>query len=302
MRQHAYQRNGKMKKNFHFGTTGKKAWLLALSLLCFCTTAVAQITYTSVQSGRWSDPDTWGTRGTTNTIPGTVEGDVAIISTGHTVTLNVSPQNTLASVTVNNGGTLRYGSAASYTLKARNVTVNSGGEIDLAPARRPLTHELLLEPLSTDPATEATTFQNNGTVNFVRQSTQCNTIFSRSTKGPQSLIGTGTFNLGTVVMENTSTVLPPDDFASLPETDATQTIGQQGGRPITMQTLVIDNAVAQVRGRTSFPTSYREDNPTIVSVPLTISQNIFLQRGILILNRADNTITQPHGREYSDWE
>ena len=299
MRQHARQRSTKMREHLHLGIRGKRTWLLALSLFCWCTTAaMAQTTYNSIASGNWNSTSTWSPAG----VPGSVEGDVVVINTGHIVTLNVSPSNTLASVTVNNGGTLRYGSAASYTLKARNVTVNSGGEIDLAPARRPLTHELLLEPLSTDPATEATTFQNNGTVNFVRQSTQCNTIFSRSTKGPQSLIGTGTFNLGTVVMENTSTVLPPDDFASLPETDATQTIGQQGGRPITMQTLVIDNAVAQVRGRTSFPTSYREDNPTIVSVPLTISQNIFLQRGILILNRADNTITQPHGREYSDWE
>jgi hypothetical protein len=56
-----------------------------------------------------------------------------------------------------------------------------------------------------------------------------------------------------------------------------------------MRNLLINNAVAQVRGRTSFPTSYREDNPTIVLVPLTISQFILLQRGILILNRADNT-------------
>jgi len=276
-----------MKKNFHFGTTGKKAWLLALSLLCFCTTAVAQTIYTSAQSGPWSNPATWGT---TNTIPGTVEGDVAIINTGHTVTLNVSPQNRLASVTVNNGGTLRYGPAASFTLKARNVTVNSGGTIDLAPALF-RTHQLQLEPLSTDPANVATTFQNNGTVNFVNNILNtCVTIFTRSTKGQQSLIGTGTFNLGTVVMENISTVLPPDDFASLPETDATQTIGQQGGSAITMQNLLIDNAVARVRGTTfTFPTRYREDNPTIVLVPLTISQNIILERGILILNGADNT-------------
>jgi len=128
MRQRAYQRNGKMKKNFHFGTKGKKAWLLALSLLCFCTTAVAQTTYTSVQSGPWSDPDTWGT---TNTIPGTVEGDIAIIRTGDIVTLDVSvsPTNTLASVTVN--GTLLYDAGGPRTLRARTVTVNSGGTIDL---------------------------------------------------------------------------------------------------------------------------------------------------------------------------
>jgi hypothetical protein len=212
MRQRAYQRNGKMKKNFHFGTKGKKAWLLALSLLCFCTTAVAQTTYTSVQSGPWSDPATWGT---TNTIPGTVEGDDSNYQyRRHTVTLNVSPSNTLASVTVN--GTLLYDAGGSRTLRARTVTVNSGGTIDLIDPTSALIHQLWLEPLSTDPANVATTFQNNGTVNFVRPPAQCNTIFLRSTKGPQSLKGTGiTFNLSAVVMLNTSTLAPTTDFALL---------------------------------------------------------------------------------------
>ena len=117
-----------MRKHLHLGTTGKKAWLLALSLLCFCTTAVAQTTYISAQSGSWSNPATWGT---TNTIPGTVEGDIAIIRTGDIVTLDVSvsPTNTLASVTVN--GTLLYDAGGPRTLRARTVTVNSGGTIDL---------------------------------------------------------------------------------------------------------------------------------------------------------------------------
>jgi hypothetical protein len=87
-------------------------------------------------------------------------------------------------------------------------------------------------------------------------------------------------------MVNTSTLAPTTDFAPPAETIATQTIGEQGGSAITMQNLLIDNAVARVRGTTfTFPTRYREDNPTIVLVPLTISQNIILQRGILILNK-----------------
>jgi len=272
-----------MKKNFHFGTKGKKAWLLALSLLCFCTTAVAT-TYTSVQSGPWNNPSTWSPAG----VPGTVEGDVAIINTGHIVTLDVSPPNTLASVTVN--GTLLYDAVASRTLRARTVTVNSGGTIDLVVPAFFLSHELRLEPLSTDPANVATTFQNNGMVDFVRPLTQCITRFSRSTKGLQWLRGTGTFDLSAVVMLNTSTLAPTTDFAPLAETDATQIIGEPGGSSITMQTLLINNAVAQVRGTTfTFPTRYREDNPTIVLVPLTISQDIFLQRGILILNRSNGS-------------
>jgi hypothetical protein len=101
MRQRAYQRNGKMKKNFHFGTKGKKAWLLALSLLCFCTTAVAQTTYTSFQSGPWNNTSTWLPAG----VPGSGTNDAVVIDAGHTVTLDVSPTNTLASVTVNSNGT-----------------------------------------------------------------------------------------------------------------------------------------------------------------------------------------------------
>ncbi len=276
-----------MRKHLHLGIKGKRAWLLALSLCCWCTTAaMAQTTYTSIASGDWNNPSTWSPAG----VPGSVEGDVAIIAAGHTVTLNISPTNTLASVTVNNGGTLRYGPSVSYTLRARDVTVNPGGTIILVPSLF-LSHTMRLEPLSTDPANVATTFLNNGTVNLVAStSVTCGIVFLRSTKGPQELKGTGTFNLATVSMINQSTSLPPDDFAPSPETDATQTIGQAGGSAITMQSLQINNAVARVRGTTvTFPTRYREDNPTLVYVPLTITQDILLQRGILILNRADNT-------------
>ncbi|RFM24933.1 MAG: hypothetical protein D0433_03260 [Candidatus Thermochlorobacter aerophilum] len=291
MRQHARQRSVKMRKHLHLGTTGKKAWLLALSLLCFCTTAVAQITYTSVQSGSWSNPLTWLPNG----VPGTVEGDEAIISTGDIVTLDVSPPNTLASVTVDDGGTLEYDNVAARTLKARDVTVNSLGKITLQPSAI-TTHQLLLEPLSTDPANMATTFQNNGTVDLVVGTAVCTTRFSRSTYGPQSLIGTGTFDLGPVIMENFSATLLPNELDDPAETDATQTIGQSGGSSIEieMQSLEINNQVGQVRFAVTIDylnetPRYREDNPTVVLAQLKISGNLILKRGILILNRADNT-------------
>jgi hypothetical protein len=293
MRHHARQRSVKMRKHLHLGIRGKRAWLLALSLLCFCTTAVAQTTYISAQSGPWSDPDTWGTTGTTNTIPGSGTNDAVVISSGHIVTLNVSPTNTLASVTVNSNGTLEYDDVAARTLKARNVTVNSSGKITLKTSEI-TTHQLLLEPLSTDPANEATTFQNNGTVDLVVGTAVCTTRFSRITYGPQSLTGTGTFDLGPVIMENFSATLLPTVLNAPAETDATQTIGQSGGSSIEMQSLEINNEVGQVRfavtiDYTSETPRYREDNPTVVLVPLKISGNLILKRGILILNRADNT-------------
>jgi hypothetical protein len=292
MRHHARQRSVKMRKHLHLGIRGKRAWLLALSLLCFCTTAVAQTptTYISAHSGSWNNPSTWSPAG----VPGTVEGDEAIIDAGHTVTLDVSPTNTLASVTVYSNGTLEYDNVAR-TLKARDVTVNSLGKITLQNSAI-TTHQLRLEPLSGDPANVATTFQNNGTVDLVVGTAVCTTRFSRSTYGPQSLTGTGTFDLGPVIMENFSATLLPTVLNAPAETQATQTIGQSGGSSIQMQmqSLEINNQVGQVRFAVTIDylnetPRYREDNPTVVLAKLKISGNLILKRGILILNRADNT-------------
>jgi hypothetical protein len=291
MRHHARQRSVKMRKHLHLGIRGKRAWLLALSLLCFCTTAaMAQTTYISIASGNWNSTSTWWPTG----VPGTVEGDEAIIDAGHTVTLDVSPTNTLASVTVYSNGTLEYDNVAR-TLKARDVTVNSLGKITLQNSAI-TTHQLRLEPLSGDPANVATTFQNNGTVDLVVGTAVCTTRFSRSTYGPQSLTGTGTFNLGPVIMENFSATLLPTLLSAPAETQATQTIGQSGGSSIQMQmqSLEINNQVGQVRFAVTIDylnetPRYREDNPTVVLAKLKISGNLILKRGILILNRADNT-------------
>jgi hypothetical protein len=219
-----------------------------------------------------------------------------VIGTGHTVTLDVSPTNTLASVTVDNG-TLEYDNVAARTLKARDVTVNSLGKITLQ-ASAITTHQLLLEPLSGDLPSTPTTFQNDGIVELVVGTAVCTTRFSRITYGPQSLTGTGNFNLGPVIMENFSATLLPTLLSAPAETQATQTIGQSGGSSIQMQSLEINNQVGQVRFAVTIDylnetPRYREDNPTVVLVPLTISGNLILKRGILILNRADNTSLNP---------
>jgi hypothetical protein len=213
-----------------------------------------------------------------------------VIDAGHTVTLDVSPTNTLASVTVNSNGTLEYDNVEARTLKARDVTVNFLGKITLQTSAI-TTHQLLLEPLSGDLPSTPTTFQNDGIVELVVGTAVCTTRFSRITYGPQSLTGTGNFNLGPVIMENFSATLLPTLLSAPAETQATQTIGQSGGSSIQMQSLEINNAVAQVRGTTSFfpAARYREDNPTIVLVPLMISGNLILKRGILILNRSNGS-------------
>ncbi|PIO47487.1 MAG: hypothetical protein CMR00_10260 [[Chlorobium] sp. 445] len=241
-----------MKKNFDL-----KFCLTLLMTLSLYVPLVAQTTYTSLQSGLWNT-STWSPSG----VPGTVEGDEVIIDAGHTVELNITPAQTLAKVTVKNGGTLRFNpTGGPKTLKTRDVEVEAGGKIELMPASF-ITHQLWITPLSTDPPNQPTTFQNNGSVDFNETLTDCVLRFTRNTKGPQRLIGTGAtlFDLGPVVMENLNTTPPTTDFQPFAELDATQVIGEAGGSSISMQSLLIENKVGQVRG-TRTPSLWNSNPP-----------------------------------------
>ncbi|MFN3426774.1 MAG: T9SS type A sorting domain-containing protein [Candidatus Thermochlorobacter sp.] len=290
-----------MKKNFSL-----KFCLTLLITLSLYVPLVAQTTYTSEGSGNWSNPSTWSPEG----VPGSVEGDQAIINAEDTVVLDISPPQTLAKVTVESDGILLFSpTSGAKTLKTRDVEVKTGGTIDLIIPTFFVGHDLQITPLSSDPPNQLTTFQNNGSVDFNYALTNCVLRFTRNTKGPQRLIGTGAtlYDLGPVVMENLSTVSPTTDFAPFAELDATQVIGEAGGSPISMQALLIDNRVGQVRGTRLpytvtptppapfFPVSYRyrEDNPTVVLVNLNIQQNLFVQQGVMILN-GNNGATLSH--------
>ena len=65
------------------------------------TPAYAASTFTSIQSGDWTDPDTWNQ----GSVPDSGNGDSVIIATGHTVTLT-GATTVGGSLTINSGGTL----------------------------------------------------------------------------------------------------------------------------------------------------------------------------------------------------
>ncbi|MEO5775671.1 MAG: T9SS type A sorting domain-containing protein [Flavobacterium sp.] len=77
----------------------------------------SQTTFTSVQSGNYTDPDTWGAA----TMP--TSDDHIVISTGTTVTLD--DLLTIQNATIS--GTLESTSASSEFIIEGNLTVNSGG-------------------------------------------------------------------------------------------------------------------------------------------------------------------------------
>jgi hypothetical protein len=98
----------------------KTKYYLMIVCLFMITEMQAQTTFTSVQSGNYSDPETWGTA----TAP--TSDDHVIISTGNTVTLD-------ALITVNNvtvSGIIKGSAISPNFIVSGNLTVNNGGLFD----------------------------------------------------------------------------------------------------------------------------------------------------------------------------
>lgn len=109
-------------KNFSCrdNTRAKKSFFSVVILLLAVTGMQSQTTFTSVQSGNFTDPATWGT----TTAPSAI--DHVVIASGTTVILD-----NLA--TVNNAtiiGTLEGSSGSPDFIVTGNLTVNSGGLFD----------------------------------------------------------------------------------------------------------------------------------------------------------------------------
>ena len=99
------------------------------------TDSVASITGTinSVQSGKWSDPATWGGK-----IPGTT--DTPVIGAGHTIIYDVA-QTTVAGINISNGAVLLFDEAHSATLQSTaNIVVE--GKLQMRPATVSVIHTL----------------------------------------------------------------------------------------------------------------------------------------------------------------
>ncbi|WP_207512471.1 PKD domain-containing protein [Longitalea luteola] len=82
-------------------------------------------TISTVQSGNWSDPATWGGK-----LPGT--SDTPLISSGHTVTFDLTTAS-YAGVSISSGATLQFDSSKSTTLQSSgNVVVE--GKLTMRPS------------------------------------------------------------------------------------------------------------------------------------------------------------------------
>jgi hypothetical protein len=111
--QHNYSETKLTKEKNH----SLKMILLVAMLVLTATSMQSQTTFTSVQSGNYSDPATWGTATTPTS------DDHVVISSGNTVTLD----DILTAQNVSISGTLNCIEAASEFSVEGNLTVNSGG-------------------------------------------------------------------------------------------------------------------------------------------------------------------------------
>ncbi len=94
--------------------------MLALAFLPV-TPAYAASTFTSKQTGNWTDGSTWDL----GSVPNPANGDSVVIATGHTVTLTAAT-TVGGSLTINSGGTLST-SASNFDLTLAGDFTNNGG-------------------------------------------------------------------------------------------------------------------------------------------------------------------------------
>jgi hypothetical protein len=90
-------------------------------------------TISSVQSGNWSDPATWGGK-----LPG--PSDTPLISSGHTVTYDLATAS-YAGVSISSGATLQFDAGRNATLQSSaNVVVE--GKLSMRPSSASIVHIL----------------------------------------------------------------------------------------------------------------------------------------------------------------
>ena len=87
----------------------------------------------SVQSGKWSDPSTWG-----GNVPGA--NDTPLISAGHTVEVDVDA--TVSGINVNAGGTLQFDPSTTSELRSsQNIVVQ--GKLVMRPSSSSVEHKIV---------------------------------------------------------------------------------------------------------------------------------------------------------------
>jgi hypothetical protein len=155
---------------------------------------------TSVQTGNWNDPNTWG--GSVPTV-----NDNATIANGHTVTINAT--SSALTVTVQSGGALEFEAATARTFTvAGSVTIASGGAFRSAATGTQTGHVLSIGGNLT----------NNGTVDFSTNSNTAGAGITFTGATSNTFGGTGgTTNVRTITINKGTAItnvleLSPTNF------------------------------------------------------------------------------------------
>ena len=175
----AYLPAGSYRLVFHWKNDGSGGTTPGASFDNISVSSQAAATFTSVATGDWSDPTTWG-----GSVPS--PADNAIVASGHTVTINAAGQG-IQNLTVS--GTLTYG-ATPTEFQAKDLTVEAGGLVNVFAG----TSSKILRVSGN--------LVNNGRVNTLASSTANGTLNLNGT-APQTVSGTGTW--GGTVSSATST-------------------------------------------------------------------------------------------------
>ncbi|RDI05510.1 beta strand repeat-containing protein, partial [Flavobacterium sp. AG291] len=146
--------------------------------------------FISIASGNWSSPSTWNL----NSVP-TFQDISVTIAAGHTVTVDNTGQ-TSPNTTVN--GTLAYGTTPSSFSVNGNLTVNSGGAVNVYNATTGKT------------LTVSGNLVNNGSMDFSIGATSAGNL-TLNGSAVQTVSGTGSFvnnMIRNLVFSNTNTTIP----------------------------------------------------------------------------------------------
>lgn len=152
-------------------------------------TSALPATITSAQTGNWTSTSTW--------VGGVVPsgGDNAIIDATHTVTIDASSLS-ITNLTVNNGGTLNYGTTPSSFSVNGNLTVSTGGVFNVAQGTTGKTLVL------------AGNLTNDGNIDL----SQTSALLNLTSANVQTISGTGTFPTGmsirSITFNNTNPASP----------------------------------------------------------------------------------------------
>lgn len=161
----------------------KKSVIIIVAFVIYSVSVYATIR-TSALSGDWNNPAVWG-----GTVP--LANDEVVISSGHTVSINVSPNN-ITNVTLN--GILQWdatGTGRTWTVTG-NFIINGTGSFVCAAPGTATVHAFNYN---------GTSFTNNGNMNMVNGSNKCNVVIGNSVT--QTIGGTNTLNLNKLTLNNT---------------------------------------------------------------------------------------------------